>query len=266
MADIAKPQKLRALLEAWPKGTVAVQPWLSRQGVSRFLAKRYHQYQWVKRIGSGAYIRPTDSVDWTGGLYAMQTQLDLPVHAGGKTALELQGYGHFVPLGEGGPVYLFGEPKVRLPAWFLRHSWKVRPVYATKTLFPGDPKAGLSEKSFGDYSMKLSTPERAMLELLTRVSDDDSFEEARLLMEGLLGLRPEFTQELLATCGSVKAKRLFLFLADLCGHGWVDKLDVLNLDLGKGKRSVVKGGRLDPRYQITVPARTAQPASAPESA
>lgn len=266
MTESAKPQKLRALLEAWSKGTVALQPWLSRQGVSRFLAKRYQQYQWVKRIGSGAYVRPSDSVDWTGGLYALQTQLDLPVHAGGKTALEMQGYGHFLPMGEGGPVHLFGAPGTRLPVWFLHHSWKVRLVYATKTLFPKDPKAGLTEKTFGDYSIRLSAPERAMLELLTQVSDEDSFEEARLLMEGLSGLRPEFTQELLAACGSVKAKRLFLFLADLCGHGWVDKLDVLNLDLGKGKRSVVKGGRLDQRYQITVPAKMAQPASVPESA
>lgn len=266
MTNNVKPQKLRVLLEAWPKGTVAVQAWLSSRGVSRFLAKRYQQYRWVQRIGGGAYVRPSDSVDWTGGLYAVQTLLGLPVHAGGKTALELQGYGHFVPMGEGAPVYLFGEPGTRLPAWFLRHPWKVRLVYATKTLFPKDPKLGLREKAFGDYAIRLSSPERAMLELLTRVSDEGSFEEARLLMEGLSGLRPESTQELLAACGSIKAKRLFLFLAGHCGHGWADKLDVLSLDLGKGKRSVVKGGRLDPRYQITVPTKMARPLTVPESA
>ena len=57
-----------------------------------------------------------------------------------------------------------------------------------------------------------------MVELLARVSDEGSFEEARLIMEGLTRLRPELVQELLGSCRSVKAKRLFLFLADLCGH------------------------------------------------
>lgn len=257
--------KLPDLMSKWPKGTVVVQPWLRAQGVSRQLANAYRRSNWFRRVGPGAYVRPGDRLDWTGGLYALQSLLGLPVHVGGKTALEMQGYGHFVPLGEGGPVYLFGERGTRLPVWFFRYPWNVRLVYATKVLFPRNPKVGLTEKTLSDYSIRLSAPERAMLEVLTRVSDEDSFEEARLLMEGLTGLRPDFAQELLAACRSIKAKRLFLFLADLCGHGWVDKLDVLNLDLGKGKRSVVKGGRLDHRYQITVPAKMARPA-VPESA
>ena len=84
-------------------------------------------------------------------------------------------------------------------------------------------------------------------------------------MEGLTGLRPKLMQELLAACSSVKAKRLFLFLADICRHAWSEKLDVLILDLGKGKRSIVKGGRLDIRYQITVPKNIGQPDATPES-
>lgn len=205
-------------------------------------------------------------MDWTGGLYALQSQLGIPVHVGGKTALEMQGYGHFVPAGEGGAVYLFGDPGTRLPVWFLRHAWGVRLVFTTGALFPWNPKAGLAEKPLGDYSIGLSAPEQAMLELLVRVSDGDSLEEARLLMEGLTGLRPSLVQGLLESCRSVKAKRLFLFLAELCGHSWIEKLDVLKVDLGKGKRSVVKEGCLDSRYQITVPERMGRSKKAPESA
>jgi Transcriptional regulator, AbiEi antitoxin, Type IV TA system len=33
-----------------------------------------------------------------------------------------------------------------------------------------------------------------------------------------------------------------------------ERLDVNAIDLGVGNRSIVSGGRLDPKYQITVPA------------
>ncbi|MEK6654555.1 MAG: type IV toxin-antitoxin system AbiEi family antitoxin domain-containing protein, partial [Thermodesulfobacteriota bacterium] len=51
----------------------------------------------------------------------------------------------------------------------------------------------------------------------------------------------------------IKAKRLFLFLAEKCGHAWVNKLDISKVRLGSGKRLIVRGGRLDKKYQITVP-------------
>ena len=69
-------------------------------------------------------------------------------------------------------------------------------------------------------------------------------------------MRPELVQQLLEVCRSVKVKRLFLFLAEEAGHAWVKELNILKLDLGKGKRSIVKGGRLDKRYQITVEPNT----------
>ena len=266
MKKDAKPGKLTKLLSNWPKGTVAPQRWLGRQGIPRQLAERYRRSGWLRRLERGAYARLNDSVDWTGGLYAMQYQLDLLIHAGGKTALELQGYAHFVPAGRGGRVQLFGPLGTRLPAWFAKHNWDVLVQYVATNLFHRAPQLGLTEKQMGDYTIRLSAPERGMLELLTHVSDGDSLEEARLLMEGLTGLRPELVQELLESCRSVKAKRLFLFLADLCGHSWVDKLDVLKVDLGKGKRSIVKGGHLDSRYQITVPAKMGRAEVAPESA
>ncbi|MCP4403625.1 MAG: hypothetical protein GY801_40760 [bacterium] len=35
-------------------------------------------------------------VDWTGAVYALQAQLSLNVHVGGKTALEIKGYAHYL--------------------------------------------------------------------------------------------------------------------------------------------------------------------------
>jgi len=36
-------------------------------------------------------------------------------------------------------------------------------------------------------------------------------------------------------------------------HAWAKRTRKENIDLGKGKRMLAKGGKLDPTYQITVP-------------
>lgn len=54
-------------------------------------------------------------------------------------------------------------------------------------------------------------------------------------------------------CRSVKVKRLFLFLAQKADHAWFKKLNTADLDLGKGKRMIVKNGALDKTYGITIP-------------
>ena len=97
------------------------------------------------------------------------------------------------------------------------------------------------------------------MEVLYGVPQADSYEEARLLMEGLTTLRPRVVQGLLEKCASVKVKRLFMLLAENCKHAWVAKVDTAKIDFGKGKRMLVKGGRFDPKYQITVPNTEAGP-------
>jgi len=73
------------------------------------------------------------------------------------------------------------------------------------------------------------------------------------VMESLLTLRPVLVQELLEACTSVKVKRLFLYMAQTANLPFVQKLDLTKTNLGKGDRTVVKEGRLDPKYRITVP-------------
>src|SRR3546814_18942463 len=67
-------------------------------------------------------------------------------------------------------------------------------------------------------------------------------------------LRPRLLTNPLYGCVSIRAKRLFLFFADRHDHGWSKHIDRQHIDLGRGKRQLVTGGRLDARYQITVPA------------
>jgi hypothetical protein len=73
-------------------------------------------------------------------------------------------------------------------------------------------------------------------------------------MEGLATLRPKLVQQLLEACRSVKVKRLFAALAEAGGHRWFAKLDFTRVDLGQGKRQIVPGGRLHPKYLVTLPA------------
>ena len=249
----APSSKINQLLKIWPLGAVAVLPWLQKQGVYQQLIHEYEKTSWVRRVGQGAYTRAGDKVEWTGGLYALQEQLKLPVHAGGKTALQMQGYAHFLPMGKGTTVSLFGPPDVKLPAWFKQYHWGVKVRYTTTNLFSGEADQGLTTKDLGPYSIKVSAAERAMMEVLYGVPQVDSYEEARLLMEGLTTLRPRVVQALLENCASVKVKRLFMLLAENCKHPWVPKIDLSKVDFGKGKRTLVKGGRFDPKYKITVP-------------
>ncbi len=245
--------KINQLLSKWPQGTVAVQAELTKLHVSKQLTVKYQKGTWLKRIGRGAFMRADDSADWMGGVYAIQQQLKLPIHPGGKTALQLQGYAHFVPLGKNYPVWLLGAANCKLPLWFKTYSWGMAIQYSAAKLFLDGEKLGLVGHSIGSYSIEISSPERAILEVLNFVPGDQSFAEARLLMEGLTTLRPRLVQQLLECCNSVKVKRLFLYLADSCQHPWLKKINLSKVDLGHGKRMIVKGGHWDAKYKITVP-------------
>ena len=68
-----------------------------------------------------------------------------------------------------------------------------------------------------------------------------------------VNLRPGLLRDLLLACTQVKAKRLFLWFSDRHGHAWRQALETQGVDLGRGKRVLVRGGSYDAAYQITVP-------------
>ncbi|MBM7485183.1 hypothetical protein ACVWWI_001492 [Bradyrhizobium sp. USDA 3686] len=105
----------------------------------------------------------------------------------------------------------------------------------------------------GEWPLTVSSPERALLELLDELPNSESFHQVDMLVEGLRNLSPRKLQKLLDDCRSVKVKRLFFWFADRHNHSWLKQIDRDTVDLGKGKRMLVKGGMLDPKYLITVP-------------
>jgi Transcriptional regulator, AbiEi antitoxin, Type IV TA system len=200
--------------------------------------------------------------------------LEFPLVVGGRSALELQGYAHYLQQ-QAKEMHLYG-PK-RPPKWLNELQLGMRFVYHNdRTLFrdatgtrslanlswkPGSGTGGASSSDgltvqpWGqwDWPLTLSSPERAILELLDELPKHESFHQADMLMGSLANLSPRRLQSLLEDCASVKVKRLFFFFADRHHHAWLKRLDKDAITLGEGKRMLVKGGKLDKAYQITVP-------------
>jgi hypothetical protein len=104
-----------------------------------------------------------------------------------------------------------------------------------------------------DWPLTVSSTERAIFELLDELPNHESFHVTDKLFEGLASLRPKRLNQLLADCRSVKVKRLFLYFSDRHKHAWNKYLDRDAVDLGSGDRMLVRGGKFDPVYRITVP-------------
>jgi hypothetical protein len=121
------------------------------------------------------------------------------------------------------------------------------------SLFPDNLQDSYVNFPLGAFKIRISSPERAAMEMLYHVPAKQGFDEAARIMESLLTLRPVLVQKLLEACTSIKVKRLFLYMAQAASLPFVAKLDLTKVNLGKGDRTVVKGGRLDPKYRITVP-------------
>jgi hypothetical protein len=242
--------KLKNLLDSHRPGTVVLPAWMEQLGISRDLLKRYRRSGWLESLGPGAFRRPNEEVGWRGGLFSLQTQAGMPVHAGGMTALSLQGFAHYARLADEA-VYLFSPPKTPLPAWFKNHDWGVRIRQVQTSILPAS--LGLMSYEDKNFAISISSPERAMLETLHLAPEEHSLIEAFQVMEGLSGLRPQLVQELLMACTSLKAKRLFLYLAEKASHGWLSRVDTDSVNLGSGARSLKPGGTYVAKYHLVVP-------------
>lgn len=263
---------LNRLERELPEGILVDTAWLKNHGYSRQLLNHYVRTGWLEQPARGVYRRPRGSLTWQQVVVSLQSFLDLPLAVGGRTALELDGYAHYLPQTER-QVHLYG-PKP-LPGWLsnltldvqfsYHNSGKLFRTHGTASEFGKVPAGGvpakdalglsLTELPWGqwDWTFILSTPERALLELLDELPTRETFHQVDMLMQGMMNLSPRRLKKLLADCKSVKVKRLFFFFADRHRHAWLKPLKAETFDLGTGKRMLVKGGRLDHTYQITVP-------------
>jgi len=243
--------KLQNLLASWPFGTIATTKWLETLGISRKLASKYKSNGWLKSFGQGAFCRPQDKIDWYGALYALQFQLDLNAHIGAKTALELHGFAHDIPMGRPN-IDILKSPHTLVPRWFFEHPWEERMRITQCNLLP--PQIGMEEKSMGNFSIKLSSRERAVLELVYLAPRLYSFDEIPIIMTSLGSLRGNLLRELLTKCTSEKVKRLILYFGDKHNHAWRKKIDEKKLQIGSTPLKIVPNeGKYNSKYNILLP-------------
>jgi len=247
---LEKEQKINRLLNLQPSGVVYLSSWLTENGFSTQLLNRYKKSNWLYSIGTGAWMRLGDQPAYEGALYALQQQAKLSIHIGGKTALSLQGKAHYLELSTK-QVILFGGSDEKLPAWFSKHDWGLKVNYFSSSFLP--PKVGLQTLEQRNFSLQISNPIRALLECLYLSPKKQELVECYEIMEGLNNLRPKQVQELLEQCTSIKVKRLFLYMAEKTKHEWFNYINQEKVDMGKGKRSLVKEGVYISKYAITVP-------------
>lgn len=256
--------KVNQLLVNWPQGAVVTQGWLDAQGVDKTQAHKYQKSEWLLSVGHGAWQRNGDRVDWLGAVYGLQyasglqSGAGLRIWPGGATALALAGFTHYLPLGEEN-ISLFGAPNSSLPRWFRDHDWGARSQFYAPDLFAAMPDNGLQRFAppRSSFELWISSPERAAIEMLYITPDELLFDAPVDVFNGLASLSPKRVQTLLEACRSVKVKRVFLVMARHSKHTWYQRLDLSRIDLGKGKRQLIPGGRLDKEFQITVPERFA---------
>lgn len=273
---------LNRLQRLLPEGLLADGAWFTRMGYSGSLRARYVASGWLEPVARGVFRRPphrpgqrgTAQLRWQHVVISLQTVMGRAVAVGGRTALEFAGFAHYASQGGPREVQIYGDEPV--PGWlgklpiesgFVFHRagklFRNEPIadaLATLETVLADGVAAVpggfywQPSGTGDWPILLSTPERAVLELLDELPGSETFHQADMLMEGLASLGPERMGRLLRDCRSVKVKRLFLWFAERHGHAWFGRLDLAGVDLGSGKRMLVRGGRLDPKYGITVPA------------
>lgn len=264
--DAQNSGKLNHLLAELGDTRLVSSRWLRAHGYSNSLVARYVGSGWLVSPARGVYMRRGGRLQWDGVVRSLQVGEGIPLHVGGRFALGLQGHEHYLRLGDAGTITLYGPQQP--PGWVGKLSLEQRFEYQGKGPFdlPAVPvTAEVSEKALSEAGLAwhsaapetdalvCSTPERAMLELCDSVSDAAGVYEADALMQAMTTLRPQRVSLLLRHCRSIKAKRLFLALAERHRHAWLSHVPLERVDLGRGKRALVPGGRLNPTYQITLP-------------
>lgn len=244
--------KINQLINSWPKGSAKLSKELTKNGYPPDLIKTYVKSGWLQSMGYGVYKLAGDNVDWYGAVYALQVLRESNIHPGGKTAIIIKGYSHYLS-NSFSRVDLFGNKTDLLPKWFKENDWGVQTSYIQTKMFDYSNKDYFVRITYKEFELLLSSPELAAMEMLSLVPKEQSFDEATKIMEGLTTLRPQLVQSLLEECKSVKVKRLFLFLAEKLEHNWFKELQIENINLGSGNRVIVKNGMLNKKYNITVP-------------
>ena len=264
-----RKSKLKTLIDNVPPGFIVDAAWLRTHGIGSKSIHGYVKRGWLEKLARGVYRRPLPTVsvptprEWQMPLISIQSIMGYGVHLGGLSALAFHGHLHYLRPGGDPDIYLYGE----VPSWLGRLPVKTRFIVQSRSLFGNDTAgieneddelAGETDSGAGPtvspwrWPIRVSSPERAILEALHGLRGEAGFDNLNMIFQGLATLRPGNLASLLSLCRSVKVKRLFFVFADRHSHSWLKYLDKSVINFGSGPRALVKGGKLHPVYRIYV--------------
>lgn len=225
----------RNLLSEVPRGTPLSSAWLQERGLNAKQVARLAADGWLQRLGRGLYLLPGDVLNREASLAYLSRNVP-GLHVAGKTALAWRGVRHNLTFKE--RLILWGDVPGALPEWF---SSAFPSSYQATHLFDAHlPSAvGLAPLPAGHAEVLVSTPERALLELLSDVGKGQGLEEARHLLEGARALRMPVLEELLTHVQRIKVIRLASTLAEELGLPWAALARSHSQRVGGGTRWVL---------------------------
>jgi len=131
-----KETKLKWILDQLPHGYLIDTRTLKHHNIDRKLAHKYIESGWLEPVVQGLYRRPDVSehsgTSWQTITRSLQHIMDYSSVVGGRTALEAQGFSHYLKLGSDPVVHLYGD---RHPTWLKRLSSKTTYVLHGRGLF-----------------------------------------------------------------------------------------------------------------------------------
>lgn len=214
--------------------------WLQERGFNAKQVARLAQDGWLERLGHGVYLLPGDQLNRDASLARLAESMP-GLHVAGKTALAWRGVRHNLSIKE--RLILWGDKASTLPIWFT--SAFPADYQATHLFDPGlDAHVGMAPLPGARPDVPVSTPERALLELLSDVGKGQELEEARHLVESARTLRLPVLDELLSHLKRIKVARLAHALAEELELSWVNLARRHSERLGGGSRwvSTTKSG------------------------
>lgn len=241
------------LLKKVPEGLVVSRSKLLEMGFDKPAIDYFLRSGKLVSLTRGVYRRPGPPLKWEHLVYSVR-QHGYQAHVGTRSALDLSGFAHFLPLGGNNTtIHLYCQEK--LPNWLATSGEKAKIHPHRFKLFRNVPQYAITEHQIGhwDWTIEYASPELALLELVDDIKDETDFTVADKYFEPATTLRPKVLNTLLSTCTMVQAKRLFLWFAKRHEHPWYAALNMSDIHLGSGKRMVIQGGSLDKDFQITVP-------------
>jgi hypothetical protein len=218
----------KEILAQLPRGAPLGVELLVAHGITAKRASALVRSGWLQRLGRGAYQLPGDTLNREACLAFLAQQLQ-GGHVAAKTALAWHGVRHNLSYRES--VVFWGDQPARLPSWLDG----VVPIrYRVAHIFAPDLPAGHPE-------LPVSSPERALLELLSETGSFESLEEVRQLVESTRNLRLPLLDQLLSHLTRIKVVRLAALLAAELALPWAELAQQHSRRLGGGRRWVAVG-------------------------